>query len=138
VGPFQCAPISVEWMKYAIGALSQLRMPSAWLTSTEADVDSIMHQVDAFIGMIATASMCPELGLVSVTISIGDSAGTVNVTFPVAFASTPVIVVSSDNPDVIASYSTPSSSGFIAVLTANVPVIIAITAAVSWVAGPAT
>jgi hypothetical protein len=137
-GPFFCAPISQQWLLVALGCLDQLRQPCAWQVTTELEVSSIMAQVDAFIAMVATASMCDERGIVSVTIAAASAAGSTTVTFPFAFTVTPIIVCSCDNPVLLASPTAASSTGFTANLTANVPVVSSVTANLLWIAGPAT
>lgn len=133
-----CAPIPTAWLPYVLGALSQLRQPSAWVVADEADVAAIMGWVDLFIGNVAVASMCDERGTVSVTITAGNASGTATVTFPYDFGTTPVVVCSADNGSLIASPAAISSSGFTATLTAGVPVLADTTATLLWIAGPAT
>jgi hypothetical protein len=136
VGPFVCAPIAIAWLPYALGALSQLRQPAAWKTSTDLEISTIMGEVDLFIGAIASAAMCDERGSLSVTITPGNASQGAMVTFPLPFSATPVVILSSDRGDVIASASAVTSSSFTATITANVPVVTSITAVVSWIAGP--
>lgn len=136
VGPFLCAHIPIAWMLPVMGALAQLTMPVAWQVTTEAEVDSIMGQVDVFLAGIANSSECQEMGSFSLTILAGAADASATVGFPTAFSATPVVVVSSSSEVLIASASAPTSAGFIATLTAATPVSVDTTATFSWIAGP--
>lgn len=76
------------------------------------------------------------MNTVNVTIHAGTASGSAAVTFSPAFTATPVVVVSCDNADLIASSGSVGVSGFNAVLTANVDLPADVTATVSYLVGP--
>ena len=138
VGPFVCAPIPVAWLQAVVGALSQLRMPVAWVTATEAEVQAVMANVDQLIANIALASMCEERGAVSITILAGAASANLTVTFPTAFTTIPVVVCSCENPVILASPSSRTTTNFVATVTSATPVLVNTTVEFLWEAGPAS
>lgn len=133
VGPFLCAKVPAAYMPFVLGALSQLLQPFAWRVSTDADRRTILDWMDTFLADFAAAEYC-YVSTISVTISAGVASGTASATFPDAFSTIPVVVVSADNPDLIASTASVTTDGFDAVLTANVEVPSDVTATVSYIA----
>lgn len=131
-GPFVCAQIPTAYMAVVLGALSQLLQPFAWRVDTDDARNQALDWMDTLIGIIASAVECAEAGMVSVTITAGTASGTASVTFPTAYSTSPVVVVSSDNGNLIASSESVTADGFTARLTANTEVPADVTANVSW------
>jgi hypothetical protein len=87
-------------------------------------------------GGVATGPAGPiyrsAAGSVAVTIAAGASSGATLVTFTQPFGIAPVIDVSSDNPNLIASVAARAAASFLATLKAATPVDADVTATVFW------
>lgn len=132
VGPFVCWQVPTAYVQVVLGALFQLQQPFAWRAIDDDARRLTLNRMDTLISDLAAAGTCAEAGVISVTIPMGSATGSAAVTFPTPFAAAPVVVVSCDNPDLIASWSAVSTTGFTAVLTANVNLPAEVTATVSW------
>jgi hypothetical protein len=82
------------------------------------------------------AYMAPgeESGSVTITITTGGTAATYELLFSEVFTVAPDLVLTCDNPDLIASYSDLAASGVDITITAAVPVTADTAAHVSWLA----
>ena len=132
--PLVCIEVNPEWIPYICGALMQLMQPSTWIAASPSALAAVLGAVTDLIAIVGTAVQCMQAGTQSVTITAGNAVGTQAVTFPVAFSSTPVVVVSEDSGDYIASATSVTDTGFTASLTANVNQPANVSATVSWMA----
>jgi len=133
-GPFVCAHIPLAYLPYVIGALGSLMQPGYWLHPDDATLTTTLGYMDTLISNIDQAEPCPEVGMVSVSIAMGAATGTATVTFTTAFATTPTVVVSTEDGTVIPSWESVSTTGFTARITSNVTLPAGLTTNVSWIA----
>lgn len=75
-----------------------------------------------------------DIGSLSMTIPSGSGSITAAVVFDTPFLTNPIVSVTCDNPDLIASYSDVTMTGFTAEIAAAVDVDIDTSAVVSWIA----
>ena len=129
--PVACVAINVEWVLLVTGCLQQLWQAQIWDVSTPSALEDIMEQVDALIGTVGNWEPC-FMDTVSVTIAMGAATGSTAVTFASPFSAAPVVLVSADSGDVIASWESVSTTGFTARITSNTALPTALTATVSW------
>lgn len=134
-GPYVCAHIPVPWLPYVLGALGGLLQPGYWQYTDEANLLQTIGWADTLVSNISQSDTCPEYGVVSVSIAMGAATGTAAVTFPVAFATTPTVLVSTADGSVIPSWESVTTTGFTARITSNVDLPAGLTADVSWTAG---
>jgi hypothetical protein len=132
--PLVCVHVNVAWQEILAGCALQVCMPATWGDIDDPGTAALVDKAHLLVLAIARADTCPEAGMVSVTISGGSASGSAAVAFPTAFAAAPVVVVSCDNPDLIASFSAVTAGGFTATITANVVQSASVTANVSWIA----
>jgi hypothetical protein len=132
VAPFLAARIPAGWLRYILGALSQLRMPATWVYATNADLDQVMLWVDYLICTMSEAVNYMESGTLSLTIAAGATQASATVTFPTAFDVAPDVVVSTDTGLVGVGASLLTSTTFLATITRPVALVTTDTAVVTW------
>lgn len=137
-GPYWCVPVPDAWLVHVFGCMGAIMQPEAWKTASESATLDVLAWVDTLLGIMAGAQLCPEYGMVSVTISAGSATGTTAVSFPSAFAAAPIVLVSGDSGTVICSAESITDSGFTARITANVVLGASHTETVYWQAAPAS
>ena len=135
VGPFVCAHIPLPWLQFVVGALGPLLQPGYWDVPDDGTLTLVIDWADTVTSNIGAADLCPMFGTVSVVIAMGAASGTAAVTFAAAFATTPTVLVSTEDGTVIPSWSAVTTAGFTATITANVSLPAGLTATVSWWAG---
>ncbi len=136
--PRICLPLNRDWLPYVLGALQQLCPPSTWITADNIATEDILGRVQELLSAWGAAGECNQLGTQSITITAGNASATHTVTFPSAFTSAPVAVVSESSGDLIASVDGTTATTVTLRITSNVVVITDTTATVSWIAGPAS
>ena len=132
--PTICIEVSVAWVPYITGALSQLAQPTTWVHDTDTALWDVLGRVQDLIEAIGTAGACMRSGVQNVTILSGNAVGTIGVLFSAPFLAVPVIVVSESTGDFIASAGNVTLTGFDLSITANVNTIVDMPSLVSWVA----
>ncbi len=132
--PQVCISLNPAWVPYLAGAAMDLLQRSTWDSIDPAVLLEVIGQATDLLAIIGNAGVCMQAGTASVTISSGQSVGTAVITFPVPFASTPVVVVSIDSGLYIAGKESLTASGFTATLTARFAVGADSTDTLSWIA----
>lgn len=135
--PLVCVRFNESWRPIVAGALLAVLPPNAWDISDPAVRLDAEIRAEQLLHAVGIAERC-YMNTVSVTITAGAATGNSAVVFAVAFAAAPVVLVSADNPDLIASTGSVTAAGFHAVLTANVVLPADVTATVSYIAAPST
>lgn len=136
--PLVCIPCNLAWLAVLAGSAAQLLMPATWIAADDAALEALLTRAHTLFDAIVRAAPCPEDGMISVTIAIGDDTGTAAVTFPSAFLAAPIVLVSGSSGTVICSAESITASTFSARITANVPLPSAHTETVYWHAAPAS
>lgn len=134
--PLVCVRFNEAWRPIVAGALLAALPPGAWSVSDPAALLDVEIRAEQLLHAIGRAERC-AMAAVAVTIPAGSGSGSIAVVFSQAFAAAPILVVSADSPDVIASYTALTAEGFTAVLTAFVATSADLTATLSYMAGAA-
>lgn len=132
--PTVCVELAAAWLPYVVGALTQLCLPTTWITTNDAALIDILSRVQDLIDAVGTAGACMQAGQHVVTIAAGGAVGAYSVVFVQPFAVAPVVVVSESSGLYIASMRNVTVDGCDLVATANVDQRADATTTVSYIA----
>jgi hypothetical protein len=135
-GTLYCVEVPGEYLPLMTGALAQLLQASAWNTTDPTVLATTRGYITTLLALIGNAGQCMQAGTQSVTITATNAVGTHAITFPVAFASAPVVVGIESTGQYIASIdpTTITTTGFTAKITARFAVLVDSSATVAWMA----
>jgi hypothetical protein len=135
--PFVCIRINKEWAPIAAGCALQPCQPEAWAETNPTLLSDLLARSQVFANLFGFAGTCvgEEDGTVDITILAGNGTASAAIVFTGTYTTPPVLLVSTNDPALTASWSDVTTTGANVHLTSSVPVVLDTTGTVSWLAG---
>ncbi|HEV2461068.1 MAG TPA: hypothetical protein VGS80_22175 [Ktedonobacterales bacterium] len=128
---------SAAWLPYVLGSLQQLTQPPTWGMTGSSDSTGVLGRATKLLNLFSEAVVVvPEQeGIATLTILAGTAQAIAVITFSPAFVSPPIVDVSCDDPNVIASWGEVTGDAMTIAATVAVVLTSDLTVEVSWHAG---
>lgn len=135
--PFVCIRLNVKWALILAGCALQAAQPESWKETNPPLLADLLARATIMVNMIGEAGSClpDEGGTVSVTILAGDGTASIIVSFVGSYATAPIVVCSTDDIALTASWSGLTTTEVTLHLTSSVPVVADTIGIISWMAG---
>lgn len=135
-GPFVCVQFNQAWLPFVCGALLQLCQPPTWGLTNSSDPSGVLARATKLLNLFGLAGACEvtQRGIVPLTIPNGDAVVSTPITFPTPFPAIPIVIVATDNPDLVPAWSGVTPEGMTVELSAAVDVTEDTAGILSWVA----